>query len=402
METIARIDAIKGYTREFERLQSGYYTDLPLPVIQLLDKYSVRLDMLHFIHVSVEQPGMIAYTESARHAAADRQVRTKFGKYLTKYHKHLSVPQVAELSALLRGKVQSLGVQWARTQKEIRHVYENGPRSCMAYKASTFECYPYHPAEAYASEDIAIAYIERDGRITARTVCNMLEKHYTTFYGDGCNLRDLLDDAGFTYGTLDGCRMLRLESDNGLVLPYLDGCDGVDDMGDYFLCGGTDYDGTETNGLAEDRIFAHCDNCGDAIYSEDDCHSAYHGEETVCGGCVDWHYTWSDDTEDLVRCDDCDYVTLPSGDFVRYENVEEYGYCHCEDTGDLENKSDCVQLDSGDWILLENAVYCHIDDCWAHSDDATAYQTADGETRYTVGDPLDDQEHEDNEENDAA
>jgi len=400
----SKLDIIDGYIREFDRLITGEYLDLPPAVYRKLAEYGVNIEPLHFIHASTDKPGMVAYTENERGAAQDRQVRTKFGKYLAKYHAStLDTPKIAELSALLRGKVQTNDVQWATTREDIREVYEEGPRSCMSYRASTYECFPYHPTEVYASEDCAVAYLVRDGRITARTVCNMLDKEYTTFYGDAEVLRDLLQDAGFKHGSLDGCRLLLLECNEGIVLPYLDGTNGVDNCGTYLRCGGSDYEGCETNGLAEQRIVAHCEHCGDAIFDDEDCHSAYDGNEIVCAGCADWHYRYSDSMETLVNNDDEEHVSLPDGQFVLYADLGEYGYCILTDCGEVTPLEDCVELDNGDFILADEAVWCQFDGCWAHTDDATEYETSNDETRYTVGDPLDDPDnvaHE--EENDAA
>jgi len=52
-------------------------------------------------------------------------------------------------------------------------------------------------ANLYGSGDFAVAYIESDGKITARAVCAPERKVHAKTYGDDYRLKKLLTDAGF-------------------------------------------------------------------------------------------------------------------------------------------------------------------------------------------------------------
>lgn len=381
----------EGYAREFNRFIAGDYKDLPQQVYNALGNAGVHIDMVHYLHISTQQPGMVAYTESDAKLVADRQTRVKFGKYLRKFHGDtLTEPQIATLAALLRGKVADTQLKIARTREDIARVYLDGPHSCMAGSANNFHSYPIHPAEVYATDDCAVAYIERDGNVTGRAVLNMVEKEWTTIYGDADNMRELLLENGYTSGDLAGCRLLYLTNGHGATIcPYLDGgADMVTECGDYLQVDHTgDVCGAEnTDGLLEQSHYAMCECCDEPIHDEYEANRTGDGE-IVCEYCLGEHYSFAEDSQEYVQNDDCDHVYLPNGYFVHYDNVTSYGYFFdCVDN-ELYPDSEAIELHDGDVTHMDNAIWCEIDDCYALAADCEAYETADGETRYTIDSP---------------
>lgn len=397
-ETVSVAERVFVENRELYRFASGEYKRLPDSVLAKLWAHEIEIHQEHFLHLANSKPGMVAYTESWAKGIKDRQTVTRFGRYLAKFHGDaLNAEDIAALSNALRVAQEPVPLMFAKTQEDIKRVYINGPHSCMAYKVSAFASAPYHPAEVYASEDCAVAYIQREERITGRAVVNMVDMLYCTVYGDDETLTELLKHAGFKYSgrALEGCKVLRLEAHNGgIVLPYLDGAGGASDMGDHIVLSGYgEFSGSETNGLAECPIAGYCDCCGEGIVGEDNIHSAYNGNEILCEGCADWHYRWSDSDETLVHGDDDDHIELPSGYFIRFDDAERYGYIWMDDLGEMVARSECTLDINGDWQLLDDCTFCYIDDGYALTADVTEYTTAKGETRYTVSDPTDDADY---------
>jgi hypothetical protein len=138
--------------------------------------------------------------------------------------------EIAEICARYGVKFGDCAVKFAKTREEIRHVYENGPNSCMSYGASCYNSEGIHPAEAYAGGDIEIAYIERDGRITGRAVTVPAKKIWISIYGDYTRMTSMLEDLGFKKNEyhenpcpLEGCKLLKLDiGNNRWAMPYLD------------------------------------------------------------------------------------------------------------------------------------------------------------------------------------
>lgn len=107
----------------------------------------------------------------------------------------------------------------AKTREEIRHVYENGPSSCLSNKASHYLSAPVHPTEVLAAGDIQVAYIQDHLGIAARTLIWPRKLIYLTpIYDDwGTNARKVLmaelqmrayKEA--RHGQFDGARLLKI------------------------------------------------------------------------------------------------------------------------------------------------------------------------------------------------
>lgn len=71
-------------------------------------------------------------------------------------------------------------LHFARTREDIRHVYENGPSSCLSNPAKHYLSRPIHPVEALAAGDIEVAYIQDHIGIAARTLVYPRKMVYLT------------------------------------------------------------------------------------------------------------------------------------------------------------------------------------------------------------------------------
>ena len=124
----------------------------------------------HFIRVSETDAAMVAYTENNEKGERDIQTRVRPGRYLMKYfgpeskRKILTEKECAFYANWhLTGEREptiwdSYELKFATTEQEIVRVYEHGPQSCMVRCFSPSN----HLARAYASPDLAVAYLEGD------------------------------------------------------------------------------------------------------------------------------------------------------------------------------------------------------------------------------------------------
>jgi hypothetical protein len=164
----------------------------------------------------------------------DKRTTMKVGRYL-RAHTTKHDNEISEICAKYGVEAGDCALKWARTREEIREVYRTGPRSCMKGDPGEFGCgyevgtdpgYSPMPVEAYASPDIAIAYLERDDRVTARTVVSLKHKEWISIYGDTARLTELLTAEGYTRRTdgfgLRDCRLLKIDCGDRWAVPYLD------------------------------------------------------------------------------------------------------------------------------------------------------------------------------------
>lgn len=283
--------------REQARFDTRTYYETPWAGFSIASTPDTRL---HFAHLSIKQPGMIAYTKTPEHGHIDRQTITKPGRYLTEYLSH--VPEhrktawIAECSTDL-----TLGI--ARTAEDILAVYLHGPSSCMdgAHWEDDIVS-SVHPTAVYGDSDLGVAYFGSMAKAKARCVVWPDKKLYSRPYGDTDRLIMLLERAGYSkaYNNfLDGARIRAIREGSGWLMPYVDGCehgtlDGkfivLDDEGSISTqetCGSTNYIKPD----ADNEYDSSCDRCGDD-YSSD-----YEGSDGLCDLCA----------RHLTQCESCQH-----------------------------------------------------------------------------------------------
>lgn len=365
--------------RERGRLASGEYTATPWAALPWFARPETAL---HFAHVSTVDGAKIAYTEDAVKGQADRQTRIKPGKYLARFYADvLSTEDIARLSAEFSKTYEDNVLMFATTADDWERVYTDGPSSCMSKPASSYDS-PCHPVRVYAGPDLQLAYLERNGDVTARAIVWPEHKVYSRIYGDQVRLGDMLQDAGFSEGSLQGARIVRKPFQDGFVLPYVDYIDGATDDGKHLILDGGDIACDQTNGLSGDT--GRSCSCCNQFVSEDDGRSDNNGE-FYCDDCYSDNYSYCEYYEEdmpsdgfqevIVRvrsygpvtqwwCEDainnnaftCDndgklyadsmQVQMANGDTWSTVAFEEYG-ATCEATDECYSAEDCVQLEDG-------------------------------------------------------
>jgi len=188
-------------TREQTRLTDGTYAPLRKTFLDAIasmeESYGKgSFECEPFPHRSKNNPELLAYTPSATHGELDRALVVKPGRYLERHYQNVPARVRSTTAALFRDPP---AVQFATTAEEISHVYTNGPSSCMSGERNLPNS-KLHVASCYAAGDYAVAYIERDGRITARMLCIPEEKVGIRSYGDCAAIEEALEAHGYTLG----------------------------------------------------------------------------------------------------------------------------------------------------------------------------------------------------------
>lgn len=189
--------------REAIRMENGSYKPLPWATQDWWVKHGIKD---HFAHISVKDAGKVAFTRDAKGGAADIQVSMKPGRYLTEFYLGiLTAEQIRTLDVNFSMEAKPMELKFAFSPEEIEKVYKQpGLGSCFSETTK---------ANLYGSGDFAVAYIERNGKVTARAVCAPSVKRYVRPYGDTERIDRLLKEAGYKNTGdskhFDGLRLLK-------------------------------------------------------------------------------------------------------------------------------------------------------------------------------------------------
>jgi hypothetical protein len=330
---------------------------------------------LTFPHYSAKEPGQVAFSPiDINYKEADRQVRTKPGRYLNKFL-DLDSDQVRKCVAIENGD-QTVQLKFAKTIKEFTNVYLRGPSSCMSHpidwydgSASTGRL----PVSILANGDIEVAYIELpNGLIPARSLVVQSTQSYVEIYHNTdamdnarSELRSRLEDAGFTYNSyaLVGQTIERIPVGDGesFVCPYIDsGNLPVDDMDDCLLICEENYGEMTAN------------------YQTGVCQSC----KETCANCEQDHdseATYVDDVGDVCeRCLDNDFVHAYCGNshdrYIHHEDaifIDSMGewYRHTDNTLQFYSIYKCHITD--EYYHTDDLVTCDVSDEYIHQDEAS-------------------------------
>jgi hypothetical protein len=271
--------------REWGRFETGEYAPLPWENENWF--YGSRYHNQHIAHVSLKNPGLLAYTQSSKKGQADIQTPIKPGRYLTKYFGDvLTFDEITSWSRVFNETFCDVELKFAVEADDIEEVYLKGPRSCMKGCDSV---------RAYAAGDLAIAYIENcRGEISARTVCWPAKKIFgPRLYGDEFRLRGRLMREGYTWASAgcsqyEGARLTLIRDESAIAAPYWDGGEKATIEGGAYLV------------LREDGEFA-LDGQHGLIGDDDPCER--------CGNATG---------EDYITVDDEPFCTYCASEYANY------------------------------------------------------------------------------------
>ena len=185
----------------------------------------------HFVHCSTKDQNAVAYTKNEEAGRMEISTRISPSKYFEKFVDEAKYGRSRmEWLALWTKHISSVELKFATTREEIRHVYENGPDSCMGGPKDFFhQKTAPHPVEAYA-HDLAVAYtLRKNGRISSRVVVWPEKKVFGRRYGCDANLLgDLLRAEGYTLGSFENARLLMIDAQPFTKKPFTFLCPYID------------------------------------------------------------------------------------------------------------------------------------------------------------------------------
>lgn len=320
-----RVNNDKWREREASKLKDGTYRALPWVDSKWWKELSeVHKD--HFPHVSLQKQALVSFTESEEKGSADIQTVIKPGKYFERFfHDKINDYMVRDLCTIFAAKFEKNEVLFADTADEMEEVYTTGPSSCMSKPKDQYPTKGVHPVRMYAAGDLSVAYIQREGRIVARTIAWPARKIYSPhIYGDKGRMEPMLRKLGYNAQVPVGARLTKFKvpdrekkSMHSFVVPHVDGAGAVKVETDHLII--TDDDSTSPRvlqfgggtGITE-SCGLQCDKCEEGDYRSRDMLQVFvsdneRSNKMWCKGCADKH---------AVRC-------LSSGNKVATEAVIE-------------------------------------------------------------------------------
>ena len=215
------------------------------------------------IHLSANVPGKVGYFATVESLMSNRITRTSPEMFLERTLRYAPEEVQAAWSCEVLGQVLPEVLFISNEDPDgWERVYDRGPNSCMA-GSNLVRQY------AYPENHLALAYREKNGRITHRTIVNTETKTYLRAYGG--------DDCGFFIAALN-------------KLGYKHSYDTLQDEiihAGYMSCSKCDndvlvgpyLDGNHQGIRMIDRKKGRISSCGDDLYNGDEPHCGCDSED---------------------------------------------------------------------------------------------------------------------------
>lgn len=319
------------------RFESGEYVPLPWANEAWFKENQPEH---HFARFASSDNCMVAFWESEANAQRDHASILTPGRYLTRYFSTcLTETEIQQWAVKADAECDLL---FAHTPDEIEEVYtaRGAPSSCMSHSLDEYSS-DEHPVRVYGAGDLAVAYLQRRGKIIARALCWPDRKVVGRRYGDIDRLTNRMRAEGWTIdsddssasgrgsGGLEGARLLRIEQGSAFIMPYIDAGYGVTyppstmpDKDKYLVLtrGGGDIGCYNTCGLSDEPEYDYsCDSCGEGLYDDD----AYHIQgSTYC------EFHWNENTRECYHCE----TRVWRADTTLVDDERYCGICYDEHT----------------------------------------------------------------------
>ena len=367
---------------------------------------------------STEKPSMLAIWPDRRSLDQGEKKRTRMkpGKAFRKMFPWLSQANIDFLvdNYLVHFAIEACNytIKVGDTAEDFKHAYSHEhaemanlytnmyrkslANSCLRYD---FNHFPYHPAEAYASGDFKIIWVEdKVGRIAARCVFGVPKGIAAPIYG----VNEVVVDMVEAYVTeelkgthwqgesnpWDGLLLVAHEWDgDGYIAPYLDMDEAVTPEGDYLRIDSFGSIGAKDHeGILGSHI-EHCVHCRAHVHPDDDPYIE-EADGFVCGSCISdytycyhreewtsepavevWYASkwlntpqyyrelWCQSSADYyaVLCTDGEYwrdedvIELANGDYASPRDVANGDYVECSISGEYYSRNEMLILD-GEYV----------------------------------------------------
>lgn len=373
--------------------------------------------LLEWPHKAITDPNKLAYTENDRKGEANRQTLTTPGKYL---RRHFSAMPDHELRDIVARFTYAGGIEIVSDLDNMIEAVIKGPSSCMS-RDFDIRCNDgdrRHPYEVYdPALGWSMAVRVQDGKILGRCLIytcpdtgykcfvRSYKRHPDERQHSGVDeaIEAYLKNMGIQKASCwpDGARLIHYQAGNGFLAPYIDGnTQHVEIYNDDYLVidSNGDYECSNTGGTANASI-CDCEDCGDAIYDEDDITYVGRSEDVrICESCLE-HYSYvygrrghqyyihddyvvwvGDEKYDQDYLSDNDIVELHDGDYVHMDEAvmvhgewylaDDSDVCYAEDTEQYELREDCWQCYDSDIWYTNDTDYVEVDGKTYHPDNA--------------------------------
>jgi hypothetical protein len=349
------------------------------------------------VHISTQDPNLLAYFPTQRHAERRVPQQIKPGRYIRQYFPHYTDDQVRRYSALIGTGKLKFYADWQNMLKIYTQLDNDGiVSSCM----SKDRWGTMHPLMVYDNSDVELAVLYMGDKPVARALYNKHNKHYPMVYGQWEKMSVALDEAGFIHDSLCGAKIRKLPRyldhsadidrdtldldtvwDHAidvdyLLMPYIDhkrdldrshNCSTEVSVHDDYC--EIDYrGGIEANNHEEGYIHrwgdnrAECENCDDRVHENDLIYVEY-DEMNVCPYCRD-NYTVnvhsgrrSSFTAMTASAEHRFVYVSNAGEWFEDNGVaHEFGWCYSEDSGDYLHEDDCVWVSELDDYIASDEI----------------------------------------------
>lgn len=339
------------YDREHTRFDDGTYQRTPW--------HQTDQHPEHFAHMSIKQPGLIAYTETPEKGIADRQTTIRPGRYLEQFYPDIPKAIRDRHCGACSADFQMLHVTIDPSEIEAIYTAKDAPQSCMSHGLDDYSGH-CHPVRVYGGQysDLALAYCGDldQGVIKARAIVWPDKKRYGRLYGHESLLVALLQADGWSSGSMKGARIAAISDDNGSgwIMPYVDEIPTArltSDRKSFILgegstvttetCGVTnkqpDYDFTcdMCNGRFTDDDYAGdglCNDCDDHMITCESCANRYYDQREDFTETRDGQLCASCAEDATVTCviKDCGNTWIETAEFTVGESRDRDNRCMAE------------------------------------------------------------------------
>lgn len=346
-----------------------------------------HLLLLEWPHRSETDPNRIAYTPNEKYGEANRQVITTIGKYLTRHFSDVPDHEIRDVVARFTYEGD---IHITRDLDEMVDAVIKGPSSCMSkdFDILGSDGKYHHPYEVYEpAYGWGMAIRKSGAKILGR--CLVLD-----FDGDKCFVRSYkrhpdershsgVDESIEAWLKAQGYEkycgwpqeapLALIETRrHGIVLPYIDGentCVRRSHDGKLYIDDSGDYDGNNTDGVADERG-RECSCCGNYANEDDGIYVGRYGDDFV-GACC------SDSYVNVIGRHGSEYYVYEE-DAVYAENGNHYHIEYLSDNGIVEDVDGNYQnLDDVVYIESADAYYPHDDNRICHAEDTDRYELTD-------------------------
>ena len=339
-------------------------------------------------HLRRDGEGKIFYYPTLKAKQNFHATSIRPGRYLKKYFPEMTDDEIR----IAANKVDQVSeLRFLPNATDMIDVYLQLASTGIVNSCMSKDKWNVHPLMAYDRSDVQLAVLYQYGSPIARALVNILTKQYPIIYGQWERMEPILQNAGYTHGSLHGAKIKRVphpNNPNRLALPYIDAhrnhnremnkCSHVHIYDDYLLI--DDHGGIKANRYDEGYIYddddlptdedegddmRECDHCG-AVYHEDDANYVEDNDAYICDDC--YH--------------NATYVvyTARGGEFLTL-SPERYTYIEADDTyyedeaacnyavyywsgshDEYVHEDEATETYNAGWVLNDDTTVIKIDD----------------------------------------